>query len=106
MLPGDSRSDDAYVHLYGDRPGALLQEFRKERPDLAGNPRARLPRTTSMQQAVAFTYWLFKRRLKTADPARLASDTKKGLDQLGRMRAAQARRTRTRTTGRMPGSTR
>ena len=98
LLPSDSRSDEAYVHLYGDQPGVLLQAFRKERPDLAGNPRARAARTTSMQQAVAFTYWLFKRRLNTADPARLASDTKKGLDQLGRMRSADARRrTRTRT---------
>jgi hypothetical protein len=96
LLPSDSRSDDAYVHLYGDRPGALLQAFRKERPDLADNPRAKAPRTASMQEAVAFTYWLFKRRLGTADPARLASDTRKGLDQLGRMRAAQARRTRSR----------
>jgi hypothetical protein len=94
LLPSDTRSDDAYVHLYGERPGTLLQAFRKERPDLAGNPRARAPRTTSMRQAVAFTYWLFKRRLNTADPARLASDTKKGLEQLSRMRSAQTRRAR------------
>lgn len=94
LLPSDSRSDEAYVHLYGDHPGALLQAFRKERPGLAGNPRARAAKTDSMQQAVSFTYWLFKRRLKNADPARLASDTKKGLEQLSKMRSAQARRTR------------
>lgn len=93
-MPSDSRSDDAYLHLYGEKPGDLLKEFRKVRPDLSDNPRVRTAKTLSMQEAAAFTYWLFKRRLESADPARLASDTKKGLDQLARMRAAQSRRVR------------
>jgi len=93
-VPGDSRLDDAYLHLYGESPGNLLKEFRKTRPDLSDNPRIRIAKTLSMQEASAFTYWLFKRRLERADPARLASDTKKGLDQLARMRAAHARRVR------------
>lgn len=33
----------------------------------------------------AFTYWLFKQRLKLQDKARVASDTRKGLAQLTRM---------------------
>jgi hypothetical protein len=94
LVPSDSRSDEAYVVLYGDRPVELLREFRKERARKAGDPEAGVSRTTSMRQAVGFTYWLFKRRLATADPARLASDTKKGLDQLARMRSAHARRAR------------
>ncbi|GAJ03845.1 unnamed protein product, partial [marine sediment metagenome] len=31
-----------------------------------------------------FTYWLFKYRLNHCDKARVASDTKKGLEQLNR----------------------
>lgn len=37
----------------------------------------------------AFTYWLFKRRLSTSDQARSASDTRKGLQMLGRIRARE-----------------
>jgi hypothetical protein len=36
----------------------------------------------------AFTYWLFKSRLKRQDKARVASDTRKGLAQLSRMELA------------------
>lgn len=36
----------------------------------------------------AFTYWLFKQRLKRQDKARVASDTRKGLAQLTRMELA------------------
>jgi len=94
LVPSDPRSDEAYVVLYGDRPGGLLREFRAERAGKAADSEAGVSRTTSMRQAVGFTYWLFKRRLATADPARLASDTKKGLDQLARMRSAHERRAR------------
>jgi hypothetical protein len=40
----------------------------------------------------AFTYWLFKRRVSRADPARVASDTRKGLRQLERIRQSHERR--------------
>ena len=40
----------------------------------------------------AFTYWLFKRRFKLSEPARLASDTRKALEQLAGMRVAHRRR--------------
>ena len=35
-----------------------------------------------------FTYWLFKRRIKIWDPARVASDTRKGLEKLQSLRGA------------------
>jgi hypothetical protein len=94
-VPSDTRADEAYVFLYGARPGELLRAFHRERPALAGGAKEEAPRTESILQAVSFTYWLFKRRLATADPARLASDTKKGLEQLARMRSAHERRSRT-----------
>lgn len=42
----------------------------------------------------AFTYWLFKVRLKLQDKARVASDTRKGLAQLSRMELAVSERRR------------
>ena len=42
----------------------------------------------------AFTYWLFKTRLKRQDKARVASDTRKGLAQLSRMELAVNERRR------------
>ena len=42
----------------------------------------------------AFTYWLFKSRLKRQDKARVASDTRKGLGQLTRMELAVSQRRR------------
>ncbi len=42
----------------------------------------------------AFTYWLFKLRLKRQDKARVASDTRKGLAQLSRMELAVSERRR------------
>lgn len=40
----------------------------------------------------AFTYWLFKLRLRRQDKARIASDTRKGLAQLTRMELAVSQR--------------
>jgi hypothetical protein len=42
----------------------------------------------------AFTYWLFRYRLKCQDKARVASDTRKGLAQLTRMELAVSERRR------------
>jgi hypothetical protein len=42
----------------------------------------------------AFTYWLFRLRLRRQDKARVASDTRKGLAQLSRMEMAVSERRR------------
>lgn len=47
----------------------------------------------------AFTYWLFKTRLKRQDKARVASDTRRGLAQLTRMELAVSERRRGATLG-------
>lgn len=47
----------------------------------------------------AFTFWLFKQRLKRQDKARTASDTRKGLAQLSRMELAVSERRRGATLG-------
>jgi len=47
----------------------------------------------------AFTYWLFKLRLKRQDKARVASDTRRGLAQLTRMELAVSERRKGATLG-------
>ncbi|MBM3848026.1 MAG: hypothetical protein FJ405_17285 [Verrucomicrobia bacterium] len=66
----------------------MLEMFRED----THTPRRK---KVALRESKEFTYWLFKYRVKKADPARLASDTKRGLDQLQKMRGAQsARRSR------------
>ncbi len=79
----DRRTDEtAFERIYGRTREALLAEFRGERG---------LPQTPSISltEQREFTYWLFKRRLRTADPARVASDTRRGLAQLSRLEACR-----------------
>ena len=71
---------------------ALLRIYRKPRDDLLRGFRedtgASARRRMHIGDAKEFTYWLFKLRLKVSDKARIASDTRKGLDQLARMTAS------------------
>lgn len=73
--------EEAFTHLYGQTQSALLKEYRQE----AGiSPRAAL----SLADGKEFTYWLSKRRFKLWDPARVASDTRKGIRKLKQLEAA------------------
>jgi hypothetical protein len=67
--------EQAFVHLYGAPRSELLEEFR----EWAHIARRRALSLTDMK---GFTYWLHKLRLKMWDPARVASDTKRGIRQL------------------------
>ena len=42
----------------------------------------------SLTELKEFTYSLFKRRVELWDPARVASDTRKGLERLKRLKAS------------------
>jgi hypothetical protein len=66
---------EAFQHIYGHGQQELLREFQHER---------RLPETEdlSLGEAKEFTYWLFKRRLRWCEPARVASDTRRALAKL------------------------
>jgi hypothetical protein len=76
----DSRvADDAYQRIYGASVRLLREEFSAERGLDARQPLA-------FDEYKEFTYWLFKRRIRTSHPARVASDTKKGLQALLRHR--------------------
>ena len=74
--------DEAFRRLY-DAPGnELRKEYRRELRQSGASGRA------SLDDQKAFTYWLFKRRLRRSDPARLASDTRKGIILLERVKPA------------------
>ena len=66
--------DEAMTRLYGGPIGDLRTEFRLA-SGRGGNAAVR----SSLDEYKAFTYWLFKRRVSKSDPARLASDTRKGI---------------------------
>jgi hypothetical protein len=67
--------NEVYRRIYGATKAILLKRFRKEK----GYPRLK---SISLTELKEFTYWLFKYRLKQCDEARVASDTKKALEQL------------------------
>jgi hypothetical protein len=72
-------SDEAYRRIYGASHKELLARFRAEK----GYPEQE---TIEFAQLKEFTYWLFKYRLKNCDRARVASDTKKALNELHSLR--------------------
>ncbi len=73
--------EHAFSHLYGATRSDLLDEFRTD----AGIPKRR---GLSLTDVKSFTYWLHKRRLKMWDPARVASDTRKGIRKLRHLEQA------------------
>ena len=70
--------EEAFAHLYGKTRAELLKDFRKEAgiSDLAA---------LSLADCKEFTYWLSKLRFNLWDPARVASDTRKGIRYLNRL---------------------
>lgn len=67
--------DEVYQRIYGATRATLLKRFRREK----GYPQLKSITLTELKE---FTYWLFKYRLNNCDKARVASDTKKALEQL------------------------
>lgn len=66
---------EAYRRIYGADQNSLLEDFRREKG-------YRRLRSIDLDEMKEFCYWLFKYRLRVSDPARVASDTRKGLDWL------------------------
>ena len=75
---------EAFQHIYGRGQHELLQEFRQER-------RLSEAEELSLAEAKEFTYWLFKRRLRWCEPARVASDTRRALAKLRHLERARTR---------------
>ena len=74
----DQVIEDAYRHLYGDTRTGLVSEFLLDSGGIWGADSESLSLTAWQE----FTYWLFKRRVKKWHPARVASDTRRGLERL------------------------
>ncbi|MBT9166316.1 MAG: hypothetical protein DDT25_01000 [Chloroflexi bacterium] len=72
------RRGDVFERIYGFGEAVLLERFRQE----AGCPPCENITLTELNE---FTYWLFKYRIANSDSARLASDTRKALQQLEQM---------------------
>jgi len=68
-------TDEVYHRIYMRDRDTLLRKFRKE----YGYSHRK---STTLLEMREFTYWLFKYRLNQSDKARVASDTRKGLDWL------------------------
>lgn len=66
---------EAYRRIYGFSRAVMLRKFRKEK-------NYSQLKSIRLNELKEFTYWLFKHRLKQSDKARVASDTRKGLDWL------------------------
>jgi 8-oxo-dGTP pyrophosphatase MutT (NUDIX family) len=81
----DVAVDPVYERIYGKDRYELLRDFRDEtlRPHEAA---------VTLSELREFMYWLFKYRVKNAEPARVASDTRKALAQLSSMEEAVRRR--------------
>lgn len=77
---GRRAEEIAFERLYGHPRAELLGQFRAE----YGVPHVPY---TSYGEGREFTYWLFKQRMKSADPAKLASDTRRGLAQISELEA-------------------
>jgi hypothetical protein len=69
--------DEPYRRIYEAERETLLNQFRKEK-------RRTQRQSTTLSEMKAFTYWLFKYRLKRCEKARIASDTKRALEYLVR----------------------
>jgi len=67
--------NEVYRRIYGATKPMLLKRFRREK----GYHQLE---SISLTELKEFTYWLFKYRLKQCDKAKVASDTKKALEQL------------------------
>ncbi|MBI4288815.1 MAG: hypothetical protein HY671_10355 [Chloroflexi bacterium] len=77
--PDAAVMDQAFQNLYGSSVAPLWESFCEQK-------HFRRKRQITIHQLKEFTYWLFKRRLATWDKARIASDTRKGLENLHRQR--------------------
>ena len=68
-------ADATFQRIYRSSYDNLLASFRDDN-GIASRP------VTTLTELKEFTYWLFKRRLRVSDKAKLASDTRKGISAL------------------------
>ncbi len=74
----DDFSDESFQKIYHEPKESLFEQFQIECNYFDED-------SLTVTQSKEFTYWLFKYRMRTADKAKIASDTRKGLEQLKQM---------------------
>jgi hypothetical protein len=74
----EDHTNEAFREVYGKSMNELLSRFRKSNNYPSRN-------TMNVSESKEFTYWLFKYRVKNSDKAKIASDTRKGLNQINKM---------------------
>ena len=81
---GDSEDivEEAFRHLYGETRAALAAEFAADTGGRWGSG----PEGFALTGWQELTYRLFKRRVRRWHPARVASDTRRGLERLRQLR--------------------
>jgi len=106
--------DEVFQRLYGATRAELFAEFRQKSREPApkrsrrartvrsadsdtslgeesegrvGSNGSQTPTDISLAELTEFTYWLFRRRVGGSEPARVASDTRKGVAALQRLEA-------------------
>jgi len=84
---GEPADVAAYERVYSKTFAELTAEYRIETGASLGS-------NVSQAELAAFTYWCSKYRFRLAEPARVASDTRKALALLSRLEAARAPRER------------
>ncbi|MBI4330576.1 MAG: hypothetical protein HY673_04795 [Chloroflexi bacterium] len=72
--------DEVYERIYGAGKAELWGEFRKQKGGAAGD-------SLDLGEMKAFTYWLFGYRMAKSEKEVFASDTRKGLNLLHRLKA-------------------
>lgn len=72
-------AQEAFRRIYEESRSQLLLEFAEYKG-------WKVPGSLGLTELNEFTYWLFKRRVKFWDPARVGSDTRKGLEKLASLR--------------------
>jgi hypothetical protein len=90
---GEPADVAAYERVYGKPFADLTAEYRVETGCALGEH-------VSQAEFAAFTYWCSKYRFRLAEPARVASDTRKALALLSRLEAERAPRERRRPDAR------
>jgi hypothetical protein len=88
----DQSLELAYETLYGNTRDQLWEVFKLEAGAISARDGWRHRDEHTLGSEDAFTYWLFKLRMERSDPAKIASDTRKGLAKLERMRQNDVRR--------------
>jgi hypothetical protein len=82
----------SYTKLYGNTRQQLWEVFKSEQGVRPARDGWRHKDEHTLGSEDAFIYWLFKLRMNKSDPAKIASDTRKGLAQLELMRNNDVRR--------------